>query len=107
MVVTYFDSNEEHDWVQDMTYEEIPAEYFRRTLWSESLKGRWRDPEDISVLEIRNVVKAEFDFLKFQHVHHLRPLFLLETWEYCSRVPTVVHGPSNSLSSCGSFVVCV
>ena len=57
MLVTYVDSNEEHDWVQDMTYEEIPAEYLRRTLWSESLKGRWRDPEYISVLEIRTVVK--------------------------------------------------
>ena len=107
MIVTYLGSTKEHEWVQDMTYEEIPAEYLRRTLWSESLKGRWRDPEDISVLEIRNVVKAEFGFLKFQHVDHLRPLFLLETWEYCFRVPTVVHGPSNSLSSCGSFVVCV
>ena len=49
-IVKDFDSNEEHDWVQDMTYEEIPAEYFRRTLRSESSKRRWRDPEDLSVL---------------------------------------------------------
>ena len=65
----------EHDWVQDMTYDEIPAENFRRTLWAESLKGRWMDPEDISVLEIRTVVKAVFDLLKFPHVHHHRLLF--------------------------------
>ena len=50
------DNKDEHDWAQDMTYAEIPAEYLRRTLWTESLKGRWRDPEDISVLEIRTVV---------------------------------------------------
>ena len=66
----------ERDWVQDMTYDEIPAEYLRRTLWTESLKGRWRGPEDISVLEIRTVVKAVFDLLKFPHVHHHRLVFL-------------------------------
>ena len=47
-----------------MTYDEIPAEYLRMTLWTETLKGRWRDPEDMSVLEIRIVVKAVF-FLIF------------------------------------------
>ena len=67
---------DEHDGVQDMNYDEIPAENFRRTLWAESLKGRWMDPEDISVLEIRTVVKAVFDLLKFLHVHHHRLLLL-------------------------------
>ena len=70
------DRKDEHEWVQDMTYDEIPAEYLRRTLWTESLKGRWRDPEDISVLEIRAVVKAVFDLLKFPHVHRRRLLYL-------------------------------
>ena len=64
-----------------MTYEKIPAEYLRMTLWIESLKGRWRDPEDIPVLEIRTVVKAVFDFLKFPHVHHHRLFFWATTWE--------------------------
>ena len=64
------DTKDEHDWVQNMTFDEIPAEYLRRTFWTESLKGRWRDPEDISVLEIRTVVKAVFDLRKFQHVRH-------------------------------------
>ena len=74
--VKHVDRNEEHDWVQDMTYEEIPAEYLRRTLWSQSLKGRWRDPQDIAVLEVRTVVKAVFDPLQFPHVHHHRLLFV-------------------------------
>ena len=60
MIVKYLDNKEEQEWVQDMTYEEIPAEYLRRTLWTESLNGRWKDPEDISVLEIRPAVKAVF-----------------------------------------------
>ena len=76
MIVKSVDRQTGHEWGQDMTYEEIPAEYLRRTLWSESFKGRWRDPEDMSVLEIRTVVKAVFDLLKFPHVHHHRLLFL-------------------------------
>ena len=64
MIVIYFKRKAEHEWAQDMTYEEIPAEFLRRTLWAESLKGRWRDPEDISVLETRKVGRAVFDLLK-------------------------------------------
>ena len=76
MIVKYFDRREEHEWVQDMTYEEIPAEYLRRTLWTETLKGLWMDPEDVSVLEIRTVVKAVCNFRKLPHVHHHCLLFL-------------------------------
>ena len=57
------DHKDEHEWVQDMTYDEIAAEYLRRTLWTESLQGRWRDPEHISGLEIRTVVKAVVFFV--------------------------------------------
>ena len=34
------DSKDGHEWVQDMTYDDILAEYLCRTLWTESLKGR-------------------------------------------------------------------
>ena len=40
------------------------------------MKGRWRDVEDISVLEIRTVVRAAFDLLKYEHMHRHRLLFL-------------------------------
>ena len=96
MIVKIVGSKGEHEWVHDMTYEEIPAEYLRRTLWSESLRGRWRDPEDVSVLEFRTVVKVVFDILKFPHVHHHRLLFIGRQ-----------HGSSAFVCSCGSYVVCV
>ena len=57
------DKEDEHDWVRDMTYDEIPAEYLHQTLWTESFQGHWRDPEDISVLEICTLVIAVFDLL--------------------------------------------
>ena len=66
MIVKYYDRREEHERVQGMTYEEISAEYLRRTLWRESVKGRWRDLEYFPVLEIRTVVKKVFFiFLNF------------------------------------------
>ena len=36
MIVKDSDRKEEHEWLQDMTYEEIPAEYLCRTFWAES-----------------------------------------------------------------------
>ena len=82
MIATYSkDSKDDHDWVQGMTYDEIPAEFLRRTLWTEPLKGRWRDPEDISALEIRTVVEAVFDLLK-SHICTITVFhFWATTWE--------------------------
>ena len=65
-----------HDWYQDLSFREIPGHLLKRSLWSDCMSGSWREPEDISVEEIRTVVKAVFDSLKFPHVHNQRHLFL-------------------------------
>ena len=64
------------EWFLDRSFDEIPARFLKRSLWTESMKGRWRDVEDISVLEIRTVVRAAFDLLKYEHMHRHRLLFL-------------------------------
>ena len=68
--------SEGEEWYRDTLFPEVPAQYLKRSLWSECMRGRWRDVEDISVLEIRTVVRAVFDLLKYEHMHRHRLLFL-------------------------------
>ena len=50
---------------RDTPFAEIPAHCLRRRLWTECLRGSWKDVEDISVLELRTVVRTVFDLLKY------------------------------------------
>ena len=61
--------DDNHDWYQDMSFPEIPADLLRRSLWSDCMSGAWRDVEDIFLLELRTVTKAVLDLLKYPHTH--------------------------------------
>ena len=43
--------DEGQEWLQDMSFQEVPAEFLLRSLWQDCMSGIWQDPEDISVLE--------------------------------------------------------
>ena len=97
--------DDNHDWFQDLSFPEIPAEFLRRSLWSECMSGAWGDLEDIGLLELRTVTKAVFDLMKYPTLTTSDIYFWAITWELFWRARGHARDLLNSLSNCVRFAL--
>ena len=78
------DDLNEAGWAIDGSFEEVPAKWLRRPLWTPKMWGRWIHPEPILILEARTVLKSLKRLAMTRYGHDCRQLFL------CDSMPAVL-----------------